>query len=48
MAGDQLLAAQHGRGWRRKISAEGRAGAMLWARGLYDLHAWVEAHRRKD
>lgn len=28
---EQLLAALHGRGWRRKVGDEGRAGAMWLA-----------------
>lgn len=44
---EALLAYQHGRLWRKRCGPESLRGALLMARGLFDLHAWVEAHKKK-
>lgn len=42
-----LCAFYHGKGWRSKLNEDGVGGALLVARGLFELSAWVEAHRKK-
>lgn len=37
IASNLLLAALHGKDWRRRINAEGRAGAILLARALHKV-----------
>jgi len=37
----------HGKRWRQELGAPGMAGALLLARGLFDLHDWVDAHRKQ-
>lgn len=46
VAAESLLAYQHGERWERVCGPEALAGALLVARALNDLHAWVEAHRK--
>lgn len=42
-----LLAYQHGRRWRKRCGTESMKGALLMARGLFDLHVWVESHKKR-
>lgn len=37
VASNLLLAALHGRDWRKKINKEGRAGAIILARVLHKV-----------
>lgn len=46
VAAESLLAYQHGEDFSRRCGPQAMAGALLMARGLADLHAWVEAHRK--
>jgi hypothetical protein len=46
VAAENLLAYQHGERYERRCGPQALAGALLMARGLNDLHAWVEAHRK--
>jgi hypothetical protein len=41
-----VLAAIHGRGWRRKTDSQGRVGAQLLARGLLAQWAVVMARAK--
>ncbi len=45
-AGDAILAALHGRGWRRKVDGQGRLGAQLLARGLLEQHLYLMARAK--
>lgn len=47
-AAEKLCAFYHGPKWPSRIDEDGMAGAMVIAMAIFDLHAWVEAHRKKS